>query len=107
MARPASAKVRAVYLLPDGELVVDFSYELAQDHQKSTSAEALLVYGVANTLTQAAVKGEREQAVRTVRFLVEGSTPHEWFECHLDLSEAVAPNPRWIQTPKEVRPGDA
>ena len=93
---PPSTKVRALYLLPDGELVLDFSRELVLDLEKSTSAEALLVYGVVNTLTQATVKGEQQNAVRVVRFLIEGSDPEETFESHLDLSAPVGPDSQWL-----------
>lgn len=99
---PSSAKVRAVYLLADGELVVDFARELVEALPRSASTEILMAYGVVNTLTQPALQGDQEPAVRVVRFLVEGSAPEEAFETHLDFSGPIAPNPRWISAGEAV-----
>jgi hypothetical protein len=103
---PESAEVRAVYLLPNGELVVDLPREMAQTHQRSASTEALMVYGIVGSLAQAAVKGDRQPAVRSIRFLVEGAPPSETFEPHLDLSEPIVPDPHWIPTQEVAAPGN-
>jgi hypothetical protein len=91
-----SAKVRGVYLLAGGELVVDFSHEVELDHPRSASAEALLVYGVVNSLTQEKIAGPQDVPVKKVRFLFAGSPPTESFPAHIDLSESIAPDPQWI-----------
>jgi hypothetical protein len=93
-----SVQVRALYLLDDGELVVDLSREFISEHAriKSASLESLLVQGVVNTMAQGALQTKGEAAVRRVRFLVEGSTPTEGFPAHIDLSEAIEPDSLWL-----------
>lgn len=97
---PPSARVNGMYLLEDGELVINFSIELelADRKLKSASLEALMIYGIVNTLTQRALKGDKEGAVTKVRFLIGDSAPRESFPAHLDVSEPISPDPRWIET---------
>jgi len=100
---PPSTKVRGLYMLEDGELVVDLSLDLEVELKKlkSASLEALFVYGVTNTLTQPALSGNAdgnhpaEVPVKRVRFLIEGSAPREAFPAHLELSAPVEADPRW------------
>ncbi len=105
---PTSAKVRALYLLDDGELVVDFSRELALESRRSASAEALMAYGVANTLAQNALQGAAGEAVGRVRFLVEGAAPEESFpgQGHFDFSRPISPDYDWVMTPAGLSTGD-
>ncbi|MBN2310191.1 MAG: GerMN domain-containing protein, partial [Candidatus Hydrogenedentes bacterium] len=99
---PPSTQVYAVYLLDDGELVVDFSIELVSRQKRSASAEALMAYGLANTLTQSGVAGAEGGPVRSVRILVEGASPEQSFpgQGHLDLSRPIAPDPLWLLPPE-------
>jgi spore germination protein GerM len=98
---PAATKIRAMYLLDNGELIVDFSRELISSHArtKSASLESLLVYGVVNTLTQSNLQQATAQRIEKVRFLFEGAPPQENFPAHIDLSGPVAPNREWIARP--------
>lgn len=91
-----STKVRGVYLLDGGELVVDFSRELELDHPRSASAELLFVYGVVNTLTQDALAQYSRESIKKVRFVFEGSPPTDSFPSHIDLSDPVWPDPQWL-----------
>lgn len=95
---PPSTQVYAMYLLEDGELVVDFSIDLVSRQKRSAAAEALMTFGVANTLTQAAVQGAGDGSVRAVRFLVEGAAPDKSLsgQQHLDLSAPIEPDSRWL-----------
>jgi germination protein M len=97
---PPPARIRGLYLLDDGELVVDFSRELLSEHilLKSAAMEALMVYGTVDTLTQAALQSRDDTAVRRVRFMIEGSAPEELFPAHLDLSEPIEAGRRRIET---------
>lgn len=97
---PTSIKVRGLYLLDGGELVVDFSIDLETELRKVRSAavESLMAYSVTNTLTQPALKGAKDSPVTRVRFLIEGAVPRESFPAHLDLSRAVEPDPRWVRS---------
>ena len=106
---PPSVELRAVYLLEDGVLVVDFSRELLLDLEKQTSVavEALLVYGIAATVTQPALRGSRDVPPTRLRILVEGAQPHKSFETHLDMSGLIAPDANWFATPLEAVGDDA
>jgi hypothetical protein len=94
---PESAVYNALYLMPGGELVIDFASSLQKGVPKSAGAEALMVYGVVNTLTQGALKGESGDGVKSVRFLIDGATPRESFLAHIDLSGPIAPDAQWNQ----------
>ncbi|HIJ65784.1 MAG TPA: GerMN domain-containing protein [Candidatus Hydrogenedentes bacterium] len=93
---PPATKIHAVYLLESGELVIDFSRDLVLHHPKSASAEALMIHGIVNTVTQSALKGQQEPGVKCVRFLIEGAAPPEIFPGHFDLSQPIAPDARWV-----------
>lgn len=97
---PSSTKVRGVYLLPGGELVIDLSIDVETELKKyrSASVESLMVYGVVNTLTQPILKNGKDDAIASVRFLIEGAPPRESFPAHLDLSLPVVADPSWIAT---------
>ena len=93
---PPSVEYYALYLMPGGELVVDFASSLQIGVGKSASAEALMVYGVVNTLTQDTLKGPKGEKVSSIRFLIDGAAPRESFPAHVDLSRPIAPDPQWI-----------
>ena len=98
---PASTKIRGLYILENGEMVIDFSRELIsqQARPRSASLESLMIYGIVNTLTQANLQQDTSQTIRTIRFLFEGAPPEENFSAHIDLSEPVARNIEWIAGP--------
>ncbi len=101
---PSNVQIRGVYLLENGELVVDFSRELISEHARFTSAdiESLMAQGVVNTLVQAPLQGKADAPVQRVRFLFEGSPPYETFPAHIDLSEPIAPDPAWLAGPSSA-----
>lgn len=93
-----NTKVRALYLLENGELVIDFSGDVQPDNvaMRGAGLEALMAYAIVNTLTQPELRGEEKNSVKTVRFLIEGSPPQEGFPAHIDLSAPLSPDPQWI-----------
>lgn len=98
---PQTAKLRGLYLLDDGELVADFSSELALAHTRTKSAamEALMAQAVAATVTQEALRAQGDKTgVRQVRLLFEGAPPPEQFPAHVDLSQPLQADPKWIRT---------
>lgn len=105
---PQSTQVHAVYLLENGELVADFSIDLLSRQRRSASAEALMVYGIVNTLTQPEVAGPEEGPVHSVRFLVEGAPAEESLPrySHLALSHPIGPNPDWFEARQAAQAGD-
>jgi hypothetical protein len=96
---PEGTRVRGVYLLDGGELVVDFSNEISLGamRQRSAAREALLTQAIATTLVQEALRGTDDQSLRAVRILIEGAPPLEQFPAHLDWSQPVLPDPGWVQ----------
>lgn len=104
----ATTEVRALYLLEDGELVIDFSSDLQAESAglRGAALETLMVYAVVNTLTQPELRGEHAQGVRRVRFLIEGSPPQETFPAHLDLTAPIGPDQHWMHAPGTA-PADA
>jgi hypothetical protein len=94
---PPIAEYNALFLMQGGELVIDFKLTWQNAVPKSASAEAIMVYGVVNTLTQPALKGTGSEQVKSVRFLFEGRAPAEHFPVHLDLSRPITPDPQWIR----------
>lgn len=93
-----STRIRGVYLMGDGELVVDFSKDLELEHPRSASAESLFVYGVVQSLTQEALTDSEGNTVKKVRFVLEGSPPTEGFPAHIDLNDPIWPDAEWIAT---------
>ncbi|HOE66693.1 MAG TPA: GerMN domain-containing protein [Candidatus Hydrogenedentes bacterium] len=93
---PSSAALRGIYLLPSGELVVDFSRELAMGLKRSASAEALMTQAIAHTVCQPSLAAPNDIPVRNVRFLVEGVVPQGVFDSHLDFSQPFAPETAWL-----------
>jgi hypothetical protein len=96
---PTNARLRGLYLLDSGELVVDFSSEVALAHArlKSAGVEGMLVCGIVTTVTQPELRGQDKAEVKQVRFLVEGAPPTDGFPAHVDLSQPILPDPAWIQ----------
>ena len=97
---PASVTLRGIYLLEQGELVIDLSREIAQDLPDGALAEGLFVYSIIGTVTQQSAAGE-EGPVRSVRFLFEGA-PQDRFPKHIDASAPIMPEPSWFSTSETV-----
>ena len=94
-----NTKVRALYLLENGELVIDFAGDVQPDNaaMRGASIEALMTSAIVNTLAQPELCGDQEHGVNTVRFLIEGSPAQESFPAHVDWSDAFRPDPQWVQ----------
>jgi spore germination protein GerM len=97
IVRP-EGRIRAIYLLEDGELVVDFSRAIIPPpgQYRSALAEGLFLQGITHTLCQPALTGKNDTTVTKVRVLIEGATPSENFPSHWDLRTALTPNPEWL-----------
>ncbi len=104
---PEGTKIRGVYLLEGGELVVDFSRELelskvesATGQQvaliSSATAELLMIRAIVATLVQPQLKAADDRPIRKIRFLLEGSPPQDKFPAHIDLSDPVEFDVGWI-----------
>lgn len=96
---PEQTRIRGLYLEANGELVIDLSTEMLLAHNRPRSAEmeALMAFGIVNTMMQPELTGEDGIAVKQVRFLFDGSAPQELFPAHLDLNEPLVQDKRWVQ----------
>lgn len=105
---PANVQIRGLYLLENGEVIVDFSREMISEHTQLSSAsmEALMAQAVAHTLVQSALLGDAAAPIQRIRFLFEGSPPYETFPAHLDLNDPLAPEPNWLDTQPQKAPGN-
>jgi len=92
---PPDTDVRAAFLVDNGRLVVNFSHDLRVGALNSASAEALMIYGIVNTVSQPLLVGKDGKRVNSVQFLVEGTVQADQFPAHFDLSEPVKPDPLW------------
>jgi hypothetical protein len=82
-------EVRALYLMENGELVIDFSRSLESGHIKSTTAELLMIRSITQTLFQESLRGAKDLRVSSIRFLFEGTPYQQSFPAHIDLSEPI------------------
>lgn len=99
-----STQVRGMYLLENGELIIDFSRDLEAGLVSSATAELLMIQGIASSLSQSEIRGEDGPAVRSIRFLFEGAPPQSRFPVHLDLQDAIAPDRNLIRVYREGGP---
>ena len=93
---PPAARMRALYLLDTGELVVDFSRDIDAPALHSAGAEWLAAQALAHTLTQPGLQGASDRPVTSVRLLYEGSPAEEGFPAHILLAGPVRPDPRLL-----------
>lgn len=95
---PKTVKVKSLFLLENGEMVINFSRELQSEHARFSSAtlESMMVQGIAHTVAQSALHEGQTPRVHRVRFLIEDAPPSEAFPAHIDLAEPVAPDTHWL-----------
>lgn len=95
---PKTVKVKSLFLLEGGEMVINFSRELQSEHARFSSAtlESLMVQGIVQTVAQSAVQEGEAPRINRVRFLIEDAPPSEAFPAHIDLAEPVAPDVQWL-----------
>ncbi|HPO14243.1 MAG TPA: GerMN domain-containing protein [Candidatus Hydrogenedentes bacterium] len=105
---PANVQIRGLYLLENGEAVLDFSREMISEHAQFSSAsmEALMAQAVAHTLAQPALLGDASAPIQRIRFLFEGSPPYETFPAHVDLNDPIMPGPNWLDIQPQEAPGN-
>lgn len=96
---PPNAKVRGMYHLESGELVIDFGRELEAAQIKSATAELFMVRGIVATMTQVILRGTEGGPVQSVRLLFEGAAAQDRFPAHIDVGETIRLDPLWINRP--------
>lgn len=83
---PLEARVRQVFITPDGTAYVDFSREVIEKHPSGSAAELTTIYSVVNSLIH------NIPTIKQVFFLIEGSE-RETLSGHINLSQPFTPMP--------------
>ena len=87
----ATTSVRAVFLTSEGTAYVDLSNDLLSSVSPGIETESLSVYSMVDSITA------NIPSVKRVKILIEGQEV-ETLEGHVDLTEAIVPDPTLIKT---------
>lgn len=89
---PKDSTIRGIYLLDDGEVVIDLPSIIFKDIPlpKTALAEMLWVYSLVNTLLQE--KLYKDIKLSKLRILIEGSEPSLDFFGHIDITSPFSPD---------------
>ena len=87
----ASTNVRAVFLTPDGTAYVDLSNDLLSGIYPGIETESLAVYSIVNSITA------NVPVVKRVKIVIEGQEV-DTLEGHVDLTDAIVPEPSLLQS---------
>ncbi len=101
---PEVTQIRALYILDEGELVVDLSRDAIPARRTSAGMEMLMLQALANTLTQPMLRGQGGPTVTRVRLLLEGAPVSESLTEHVDMTSPYGPDRSWIATEPDPRP---
>jgi spore germination protein GerM len=82
---PPSTDIRAVFLMPDGTVYLDFSNEILTGFAPGIQSETLTVYSIVNSLAA------NIPAVKRVKILLQGQEA-ETLDGHVDLTEFFVPD---------------
>jgi len=104
---PPTTSIRAMYLLNDGELVIDLSRSVENAALSSAGAEWLMAQAIAHTLTQPGLQAPDDRPVVRIRFLFEGSPAREGFPGHISLETPVRPAGAMVRPAQRTDPPDA
>jgi len=88
-AIPASTRLRALFVTPNGEAFVDLTGDVQSAHPGGSLNELLTVYTIVDALT------ENMPALTAVQVLVDGKEV-ETLAGHVDLRRPLAKNLTWI-----------
>ena len=87
-AIPQGTRLRTVFLTKAGEMYVDLSAELRQNHPGGTTSEILTVYAVVSALTS------NLPAITRVQILIDGMEV-DTLAGHLDLRRPIEQDLKW------------
>jgi len=88
-AIPEGTKMRTVFFTKAGEMYVDLSTELRQNHPGGTTSEILTVYTIVSALTS------NLPAVTSVQILIDGKEV-DTLAGHLDLRRPIEQDLKWV-----------
>lgn len=100
---PPDTNVLAAFLLDGGQLVINFTRDMKVGALNSATAEAMMIYGIVNTVCQPDLVGGDGKRVNAVQFLIEGEVQSDQFPAHFDLSEPIEPDPQWTASAAAAR----
>lgn len=100
---PEVTQIRALYILDEGELVVDLSRDAIPARRSSAGMEMLMLQALANTLTQPMLRGQGGPTVTRVRLLLEGAPVAESLTEHVDMTTPYGPDRSWIAAEPDPR----
>jgi len=86
---PAGTKLRTVFFTKSGDMYVDLSAELRQNHPGGTTNELLTVYAIVTALTS------NLPAITGVQILIDGKEV-DTLAGHLDLRRPLEQDPKWV-----------
>lgn len=92
----AAARVRAIYVMNQGDLVVDLARDTDAPQLHSASAELLMIRALTMTLSQSALRVGNAPAIKRVRFLFEGAPTGSHFPAHIKVDYPVEPDSTWV-----------
>ncbi|RPI50576.1 MAG: hypothetical protein EHM55_21055 [Acidobacteria bacterium] len=88
-AIPEGTKMRTVFFTKAGEMYVDLSTELRQNHPGGTTSEILTVYTIVSALTS------NLPAITSVQILIDGREV-DTLAGHLDLRRPIEQDLKWV-----------
>jgi hypothetical protein len=88
-AIPEGTKLRTVFFTKNGEMYVDLSAELRQNHPGGTTNEILTVYSIVSALTS------NLPAISSVQILIDGKEV-DTLAGHLDLRRPIEQDLKWV-----------
>jgi len=88
-AIPAGTRLRTVFFTKAGDMYVDLSAELRQNHPGGTTNEILTVYAIVSALTT------NLPAITSVQILIDGKEVDS-LAGHLDLRRPIEQDLKWI-----------
>ena len=104
---PPATRVRGMFLMESGELIVDLSMEAITGLRRmaSVSTEMLFLQGIVHTLTDPELRGADASQVTRVRFLIEGAAAEESFkDAHCNWAHALPRDSQWLGGTAPVGP---
>lgn len=104
---PPATRVRGMFLMESGELIVDLSMEAITGLRRmaSVSTEMLFLQGIVHTLTAPELRGADASQVTRVRFLIEGAAAEESFkDAHCNWAHALPRGSQWLGGTAPVGP---
>ncbi|HOD50692.1 MAG TPA: GerMN domain-containing protein [Candidatus Hydrogenedentes bacterium] len=100
-------RVKGIFVMEDGELIVDMSMETVSGLRKqpSVSSEMLFLQSIVHTLSAPELLGADATPVAKVQILIEGASAEESFkDAHCDWASPLVRDPHWLAGNEPLEP---